>query len=192
MCQIILIRPGITDFDADGRVQGDLNVSLNSEGKEEVHQLGDKISRLAIGVIYTSHGEPTESTAKILGERLGVKVKKLDALRNLNLGLWQGLCYDEIQRKQPRVFKQYLQQPETVCPPEGESIVEATSRVSALLRKLTKKHKEGLVGVVASEPLAGLIRSICRNETMENWRRIDKSHGNWEIIPATIPQVQRI
>lgn len=189
MCQIILIRPGITDYDVDDRVQGMLSVPLNDEGKEEVHQLADKLSRLAIGVIYTSSGEPTQQTAQILADRLGVKVKKLDALRNLNLGLWQGLCYDEIRRKQPKVFRQFLQQPETVCPPKGEPFSEAAQRICGAIRKLAKRHKEGLVGVVASEPLAGLIRSLCRNEAIGDWRNTDKPTSRWEIIPVRTRQV---
>ena len=87
--------------------------------------------------------EPARHTAEIVGETLGIKVKKLSKMQNLNHGLWQGMLVDDVQHKQPKVYRQWLEQPENVCPPEGEMLGEAEERVRAAMTKLLKKHKEG-------------------------------------------------
>ncbi len=43
-------------------------------------------------------------------------------MQNLNLGLWQGMQVAEVRHKQPKVYRQWQEQPENVCPPDGEMI----------------------------------------------------------------------
>ena len=42
----------------------------------------------------------------------------------MNHGLWQGMIIDEVKRKQPKVYKQWQEHPENVCPPEGEMLAQ--------------------------------------------------------------------
>jgi probable phosphoglycerate mutase len=76
----------------------------------------------------------------------------------LNQGLWQGLLVEEIRRKQPKVYKQWQEHPETVCPPAGETLPEALLRVEETLEKLARKHRQGTIALVVPEPLAAIIR----------------------------------
>ena len=50
-------------------------------------------------------------------------------MQNLNLGLWQGMQVSEVRYKQPKVYRQWQEQPENVCPPEGEMIEQAEQRI---------------------------------------------------------------
>ena len=83
---------------------------------------------------------------------LDVKVKRLEGMQNLNHGLWQGMLVDDVRHKQPKVYRQWQEQPENVCPPEGEMLSEADERVRTAMTKLLKRHKEGVIGLVVSEP----------------------------------------
>ena len=96
MPTVVLIRPGCTDFDKDERIQGTLDLPLNSEGEEQVRNLVPQLQNAGIETIITSSCEPALSTAEQLGEDLGVPVKEKEGLRNLNQGLWQGLEYEEV------------------------------------------------------------------------------------------------
>lgn len=165
MPTVVLIRPGCTDFDKDERIQGTLDLPLNAKGEEQVRNLIPQLEQAGIETIITSSSEPALSTAEQLGENLGVPVKEKEGLKNLNQGLWQGLEYEEVRRKYPKLLKQWAESPETVCPPEGELASEAINRVQKTLQKYLKKKQN--FAIVASEPLATIISSLLRNEQKE-------------------------
>ncbi len=165
MPTVVLIRPGCTDFDRDKRIQGTLDLPLNAKGEEQVQDLASKIEDSGIETIITASSEPALSTAEQLGENLGVPVKEKAGLQNLNQGLWQGLEYEEVRRKYPKLFKQWAESPETVCPPEGELASEAVKRVQKTLQKYLKKKQN--FAIVASEPLASIISNVLRNNNEE-------------------------
>lgn len=155
-------RPGETEFDGPSRIQGSLDLPLTDRGQQQVAQLAEALRGETIDVIYASPTEPAATTAAQLGEAMGVPVKVVDGLANLHLGLWQGLLADDIRRKQPRVFKQWEDHPETICAPEGEECEEALDRVTESLRKPLKRDEAFLI--VAPEPIATLVVSVLRNE----------------------------
>ena len=160
MPDVVLIRPGCTEFDEQNRIQGMLDLPLSPRGQEQVQQIIEQLHDLSVDVIYTSPSEPARSTAAAIGASLGVSVKEVDGLRNLDQGLWQGLQFDDVRRKYPKVFKQLQESPETICPPQGETVSEALDRVEKALKKpLKKKHR---FAVVASEPIATLVRCVLR------------------------------
>ncbi len=182
MSQIVLILPGATDYELQGRIHGDLNLPLCPEGQAEVERLGGELKNLGIGVLYTSACQWAVQSAEALGKLLGVKVKKLDHLENLDHGLWQGMLIEEVKQKQPKVYRQWQEQPESVCPPEGETIDHARERVAAALAKMLKKHKEGVVGLIVPEPLASVVREFLSRETLGDLWQANCEHGRWTVI----------
>lgn len=157
-----VVRPGETEFDGLARIQGSLDLPLTERGQNQVAQLAETLRSETIDVIYASPTEPAATSAAMLGEALGIPVKIIEGLANLHLGLWQGLSADDLRRKQPRVFKQWEEQPETVCAPEGEECEEALDRVTEALRKPLKRDEAFLI--VAPEPIATMVLSVLRGE----------------------------
>lgn len=187
MSAIILIRPGCTDYDDQKRIQGTLDLPLNERGEEQVQELVEQLHDLPLEAIYTSNAEPAKSTAEAIGDSLSVPVKSHEGLGNLNQGLWQGLCDDEIRRKFPKVYKQWHESPETVCPPEGEMVSAALERVARVLQKPLKRYK--LFAVVASEPLATLITCLVGNRRVEVPEPADDTGGSQTIQILDAPEM---
>ena len=126
MTQVVLIRPGATVYDEQNRVQGILDIPLSDRGRAEVARLaadlaGPEPAAVALAALYCGPGESVVRTAEAVGKALGLRPKRIDDLRNLDQGLWQGLQLDEIKRRNVRVFRQWLDDPVTVCPPQGET-----------------------------------------------------------------------
>jgi probable phosphoglycerate mutase len=185
MTQIVLILPGATDYELQGRIHGDLDLPLCPEGRAEIERLGRELQDLGISTLYTSSCQGAVQSAETLGKLLGVKVKKLDHLENLDHGLWQGMLIEEVKQKQPKVYRQWQEQPESVCPPQGETIEHARERVSTALVKLLKKHKEGVIGLVVPEPLASLVREFLTQEELGDLWQANCEHGRWTLIDRT-------
>lgn len=160
MSTVILVRPGCTDFDDQKRLQGSLDIPLNARGEDQLSRVVDAIRSLPIEVVLSGSCEPCLSSAEALADALDVPLKKKAKLENLHQGLWQGLSLDEIRHKFPKVFKQWEEAPETVCPPEGETVTDGVTRIESVLRKPLKKY--GTFVVVASEPFATLISASLR------------------------------
>ena len=173
MVQIALIRPGSTDYDQQQRIQGNLDVPLNEEGLAEVGRIIDELrgSHVTFDTIYCACGEPAVETAQAIAEALDVRLRRLHHMQNLNHGLWQGMRIDEVRVKQPKVYRQWQEQPECVCPPDGEMISHAAERVQTAIAKLVRRHKTGAIAVVAPEPLASLIRRYLTRGDLETFGR---------------------
>ena len=168
MTQVVLIRPGATAYDEQDRVQGVLDIPLSDRGRAEVAAL---VARLAepcperpLAALYCGPGESVVRTAEAVGKALGLRPKRIDDLRNLDQGLWQGLQLGEIKRRNLKVFRQWLDDPVTVCPPQGETIESALERVKQALRPLIKRHHDEAIGLVVGEPIAQLIACHLRRD----------------------------
>lgn len=165
MTQVVLIRPGATTYDEQDRLQGVLDIPLSDRGKSEVAQLAQRIVGASITALYCGPGESVARTAEAVGKALRLRPKRIDELRNLDQGLWQGLQLDEIKRRNLKLFRQWQEDPCTICPPQGETVAEAMVRINLALKPLIRRHRGETLGLVAGEPLAQLISCYLRRES---------------------------
>ncbi len=182
MVQIVLIRPGSTDFDEQGRIQGTLDIPLSELGQQEVVRIVQDIRTLGITTVYCGPCQAARQTAEAIGEALGSKIKELDTLRNIDHGLWQGMLIEDVRRKQPKVYRQWQEQPGIICPPEGEMLSEAQERVQTVLTKILKRHKDSIIALVVPEPLASVVHGyLAQSEISDLWKS-GSVCGKWEVI----------
>jgi probable phosphoglycerate mutase len=158
----IVIRPGETDFDQQSRIQGTLGLPLTSTGQLQVEETISRLEGTPLQLIYSSPTEPALTTARQLGTALDIPVKELDGLENLDHGLWEGMLLDDLKRKNPRVYKQWREQPEAVCPPDGETCGQAYDRVRRALKRPSKRRHA--FAVVAPEPVATIVSNVLRGQ----------------------------
>ena len=185
MVRIILVLPGATDYDDEQRIQGTLDIPLNAQGDAEVACIIDDLSDRDIEAVYSPACEPARQTAETIAAALGVKHKKLSGLKNLNQGLWQGMTVEEVRRKHPKAYRQWQDQPESVCPPGGEMLEEAEKRMRAAMVKIIKKHKQGTVALVVPEPMASLVRRFADNSNLGDLWKTTSVHGQWDVLDIT-------
>ena len=133
--------------------------------------------------------QSAQGTATAIAEALDVKLKQLRGMLNLNQGLWQGMCIDEVKLRQPTIYRQFQDQPESVRPPQGETLGEATERVDRILEKLLKRHREGVIALVIPEPLASLVKArLCQGKVGDLWQA-SACHGDWQLLEISPQKV---
>ncbi len=169
MEQVLLIRPGATLYDEQRRVQGILDIPLSERGRAEVARLAEFLVALrestSLVALYCGPGASVVGTAEILGKALGLKPRRIDELRNLDQGLWQGLQIEEIKRRNTKLFRQWIDDPRTICPPQGETVASAMERVRTAFKPLIRRHQGGeIFGLVVGEPLARLVSCFLRGD----------------------------
>lgn len=181
MHKVILVRPGCTEFDEQQRIQGSLDLPLSDRGTQQVDQLLADLAETEIDIVYASPTEPALSTAERLAESRGIPCKSVDALANVNQGLWQGLQIEELKRKIPKVFKQWQESPTCVCPPDGESLADALERVKLALEKPLRK--KGRIAIVAADPIACLIAAVVNGTSLVGVSPICTGGcGTWVVL----------
>jgi broad specificity phosphatase PhoE len=189
MLSIVLIRPGSTDYDVQERIQGSLDIPLNEQGIAEVAQTVERLRDFGIETVYSPTSQPAQQTAEIIAKTLDVKRKKIERLESLNQGLWQGMLVEDVHHKQPKVYRQWQEQPENVCPPDGEMLSEADDRVRTALVKLLKRHKEGVIAVVVPEPLLSLARRFITHGELGDLWKAPNGHGRFEVLEVDPEEV---
>jgi broad specificity phosphatase PhoE len=154
---LALIRSGATDYDVQGRIRGSLDIPLCGEGVAEATRAAEALSAAAPLALYTSKAACAVETSRIIGHAVGLRPRRVANLGNLDQGLWQGLLVDEIRRKQPRLHRQWQDNPWAISPPEGELLESACSRVEDALEKILRNHPGGLIALVVPAPLDQIV-----------------------------------
>jgi broad specificity phosphatase PhoE len=189
MFQIALIRPGSTDYDVQERILGSLDIPLNERGLAEAIATAEQLRDKGLKIIFTPVSQPSLQTAEIVAKALKIKLKKIERLENHNQGLWQGMLVEEVRHKQPKVYRQWQEQPENVCPPEGEMLSEADERVRVAIVKMLKRRKESVIGLMLPEPLLSLARRFLAHEPLGDLWKAPSEHGRiemYEVDPEEI------
>jgi len=189
MSTIVLIRPGCTDFDDQQRIQGALDIPLNECGLRQAQQIANDLHHIPLDLIYSGPQAAARETAALLGRDRGLTPKVVEDLHNVDCGLWQGLRVEDLRRKHHKVFKLCQDSPDSVCPPEGETLSEAAQRVQQALAKPLRKGLN--FAIVAPEPVASVIRCIIQHLAMDHvcWLPATTA-GEWECLQTAEPVIE--
>lgn len=182
--EVALIRPGATLYDEQQRLQGSLDLPLSARGRDEASALAQQLSNAGLAAVYCGPGESLRETAAAVGKAAGLRPRILDELRSLDQGLWQGLQLDEIRRRNIKLFRQWMDDPLTICPPQGEAVADAVARIKAAIKPIWKRHRDDFVGIVVADPLAQLLASILRGQARPQLDELIRT-GSFERIEVS-------
>ncbi|MEM6472552.1 MAG: histidine phosphatase family protein [Planctomycetota bacterium] len=189
LTRVLVIRPGATDFDDQGRMKGSLDMPLSERGTEQARTLAEQLASFQIRTLFCAPCESARETANLIASKQrqsgrDTKVKVLDAFRNLDHGLWHGKLIDEVKRNHPKVYRQGSEHPDEFCPPEGEPVSEVKTRVTKAVRKCVKKGREELVAILVTEPLASIVESELSGVELKSlWNR-ETDSATWTLLEA--------
>ena len=127
--RIFLIRHGETNWNKEGRFQGQIDIPLNENGKIQAKKVSKYLKEINFNKAFSSSMKrPYETAEIILQKRSGLKITKIDELIEISHGLWEGKLENEIKEKWPELLNNWHNKPEEVVMPEGESIKEVSER----------------------------------------------------------------
>ena len=149
MTKVIFIRHGQTEWNVTGRYQGQSDVKLTEEGKEQAEKLADNFPVAKVDAIYASDLCRAMVTAETIAAKFGLKVQAEPAFRELSFGDWEGLTYQQIVDKWEEAMANFLQHPDILEIPGGESFPAVQQRAMKRLNELIEKHDGQTIVVVA-------------------------------------------
>ncbi len=154
---LILCRHGETDWNRDGRHQGQTDIPLNERGWQQAMELAHRLQGERVQAVYSSCLLRAYQTAQVVGSMYGVEPIRDPRLNELNQGAWEGLRADEIQKRFPEEWRRWQLAPLEPCIPGGESLAELRQRVGSLVRDIIRRHGGQTVCLVGHKVSLGAL-----------------------------------
>lgn len=149
--RVIFVRHGETEFPLDRLYCDDAIESppLNLAGLAQAEAAAVSLSGVKIDAIYASPAQRTQMTAEAIAEKNGVDVVTCDAFLERRFGEWDGLYFDEVEKKYPEDYQAWKVDPLNFSPEGGETIAGLLARVKAGVDGVLSTHAGGTVVIVA-------------------------------------------
>ncbi|MFZ4517495.1 MAG: histidine phosphatase family protein [Microthrixaceae bacterium] len=150
MTHLLLVRHGQSEWNADGRWQGQEDPPLTELGRAQARQAAKAVG--AVDAVVCSPLERAAVTAAIIAEELGVgPVVTLDGLMERHAGAWQGMTRREIEEDYPGYLADGRR------PPGWEDDDQVEARALGALDAIALTHPYGFAVAVAH---AGVIFAV--------------------------------
>ena len=177
-----IVRHGQTNWNILGKTQGHGNSDLTAKGIEQATELAESIVNYPIDYIYSSDLGRAVQTAQILGDKLNIKVKETEALREMGFGEWEGLLIDEIKTNYASVYTTWRNEPHLAQIPGGETLHLIKDRVDSFIQSLNEKYDNKHILLVTHSVTVRVMLLAFLNSGMENIYRIKQDNTALNIV----------
>jgi broad specificity phosphatase PhoE len=151
MSELWLIRHGQTDWNLEGRYQGQSDVPLNATGLAQAEAYAASLDGRPFAALFSSDLARAYQTACIIAAKIGLPVQTDVRLREINQGQWQGRTLTEIKAiyNEGAQAKHSQINPAETRAPGGESVLEVSQRLAAAADDIARAYPGGRVLVVS-------------------------------------------
>jgi alpha-ribazole phosphatase/probable phosphoglycerate mutase len=181
----------------DGRYFGHTDVPLTRQGKLQLKAVLKRMSSEKVTAIYSSDLQRARLLAEAIARNNAPrrKVEVLADLRELNLGQWEGLSFQEIARRYPQELAARQEDLAGFCIPGGESLEDLAQRMVPVFQKIVADNPGGSVCVVAHAGVNRVILAKMLGAPLDRVFRIEQEYGCLNLIDVYddgIPVIKRV
>ncbi len=155
MKTIHLIRHGETQANRDGVFRGRGEVPLSPAGAQQAQELRVRFAGLDVQRVISSPLQRAAQTAAVCFP--GRATEFQDLVNNLDLGRWAGRKKKEIAAEEPELWRRWLDEPERMSFPGGESLAAVKARTRAFNDLLAAAGEERIAVVSHRSVLKALL-----------------------------------
>lgn len=179
---LVVVSAAQTSWRAQGRFAGDTDLPLNEQGHRQAVADAHALAELEPVLVYAAPEQATRQTADIVAHELNIKVKALNELREMDLGLWEGLTTDDFRDRFAKVYRQWRHEPMSIEPPEGEAVAHVAVRLCKGLAKIVKRAQGQTVVLALGQFAYAIVRCRLSDRCYERfWEYVD-GEGGWSTI----------
>jgi len=171
---IIVVRHGQTQWNVEGRWQGTLDSPLTELGRKQALDAAKIVAEYRLDAVYSSPVGRAVETARIILSSSNLPIIPVEALRERDHGVYEGLNAAEIEERYPGTrYRDCGVSRETWAPPEGESMAEVRERVRQFLLDLASRHSGQTVLLVTHSGVVRAVDSLCQGASFDEiWDRV--------------------
>jgi probable phosphoglycerate mutase len=186
---IYFVRHGETDWNAEGRLQGQRDIPLNDLGRVQAEEAGLKL-RTTVPLIedclfVASPLLRTRETMEIARRAMGLHptyYRTDDRLKELTFGSWEGLTWPDVVKLDPASAGARSRDKWNFAPPGGESYAMLADRVRPAIAALDRDAvivSHGGVARVLLQMLGGEAEEIAPNHDIWQGKALVFGGGGW-------------
>ncbi len=142
---LYLARHGETDWNREGRYQGQRESHLTPTGSAQAEALAQALGSTSIARVISSPLARCFNTAVPLASSLNCTVEVDSRLIEIGHGTWEGRLRDEIERDDPQRMRDWRECPDRVRFDGGESLEDVMQRWRAFARSIDGKNDTAVV-----------------------------------------------
>lgn len=157
MTKVVFIRHGQTEWNIQGRFQGQSDIELTEEGRQQAELLAEHFPLEHIDAVYSSDLKRAMFTAKAVADKFGLEVQPEKAFRELSFGDYEGLTYKEIAARDAKCLECFWTRPDLLHFPNGETFEQVQQRAIARLQEILAEN-DGKTIVIAAH--GAVLRTI--------------------------------
>ena len=189
--RLCVVRHGETAWNAEHRVQGQLDVPLNAVGQAQAQAAAKALAREKFDAIYSSDLSRARQTAAPTAELFSMQVVLEKDLRERHYGIFERLTYAEVKVRYPEDYARFEARDPDYAFRTGESLKDFSVRSIAVISMIADRHKDRDIlvfthgGVLDKlyRHITGLPLSAPRDFGIPNagLNRIELTPGGWQV-----------
>ena len=158
MTKIIFVRHGYSESNKEKRFCGQRDVPLDALGHSQAEQMKEYLLKnYTIDAIYSSDLCRVVDTVKPIANALNKEIHTSEALREVNVGIWQGMLVEDVKIKYPKAFLRYKETPGLTRFEGGEGYDDILARALPAVQKIAAEN-EGKTVIIGTH--GGVIRAL--------------------------------
>lgn len=143
--RLCMVRHGETAWNAEGRVQGQLDIPLSPVGEAQARAVAEALAGERFDALYSSDLVRVQQTAAPSAIRLGLEVRLDERLRERHYGSFQGHTYADAKVMFPEAYARFRAKEPDFDFGSGESLVAFNARCLSVLEEIHERHRGGSV-----------------------------------------------
>lgn len=188
--RLCLIRHGETDWNAERRLQGHIDIPLNPTGVAQAAAAAATLPGGTFAACYSSDLIRALHTAQAACGALGIEPRVTDALRERHYGHFQGLTYQEAASRHADDYARFEARDPDFAFAGGESLRGFATRITNCLTEIVARHPGETVLIVTHGGVLDIAHRIATRKPLDaprdftipnaalNWIRHD---GEWSL-----------
>jgi probable phosphoglycerate mutase len=145
---LILIRHGETDYNAERRVQGQLDIELNENGRAQARETAALFAPETVDALYSSDLKRAWQTAIEIAKVTDNHIVKEKRLREMHFGIFQNLPFERVKNDYFCEFDMYRNGDPDYTIPQGESRRQKYDRVVSFIEDILSRHENQRIIIV--------------------------------------------
>lgn len=147
--RIVAIRHGQTAWNAEFRLQGQIDIPLDRVGLRQAATLADALRDEGLSAVIASDLGRAWQTAQALAGPLGLPLRADPGLRERCFGVLEGQTRQQIDQQSPDLARRWHSREPDFAPEGAESLRVFYARTIAAVDRLVAAHAGGTIALVS-------------------------------------------